>query len=141
MVKKGIVVATDANMATIEEIRSNYCFECISSGNNNDCLACKKREQTASERHISQNSIDAQVGDVVEYTKNRFANVILSLMTIVLPVFLMIVAYIVLNLITSNDQLSGRMALGVLAISMIGMALCSYKLSKIRCDYKIIAKV
>ena len=141
MVKKGIVVATDANMATIEEIRSNYCFECISSGNNNDCLACKKREQTASDHHISQNSIDAQVGDVVEYTKNRFANVILSLMTIVLPIFLMIIAYIVLNLITSNDQLSGKMALGVLAVSMIGMALCSYKLSKIRCDYKIIAKV
>lgn len=141
MVKKGIVVATDGNMATIEEIRSNYCFECISRGNNNDCLACKKREQTASERHISQNSLDARVGDVVEYTKNRFANVILSLMTIILPVFLMIVTYIVSNLITSDDQLSGRMSLGVLAISMIGMALCSYKLSKIRCDYKIISKI
>lgn len=141
MVKKGIVVATDGNMATIEEIRSNYCFECISSGKNNDCLNCKKREQTASDRHISQNSLDAQVGDVVEYTKKRFANVILSLMTIFLPIFLMVVTYIVLNLITSDDQLSGRMSLGVLAISMIGMALCSYKLSKIRCDYKIISKV
>lgn len=141
MVKKGIVVATDGNMATIEEIRSNYCFECISSGKNNDCLTCKKREQTASDRHISQNSLDAQVGDVVEYTKKRFANVILSLMTIILPIFLMVVTYIVLNLITSDDQLSGRMSLGVLAISMIGMALCSYKLSKIRCDYKIISKV
>ena len=128
-------------MATIEEIRSNYCFECISSGKNNDCLTCKKREQTASDRHISQNSLDAQVGDVVEYTKKRFANVILSLMTIILPIFLMVVTYIVLNLITSDDQLSGRMSLGVLAISMIGMALCSYKLSKIRCDYKIISKV
>ena len=141
MVKKGIVVATDGNMATIEEIRSNYCFECISSGKNNDCLTCKKREQTASDRHISQNSLDAQVGDVVEYTKKRFANVILSLMTIILPIFLMVVTYIVLNLITSDDQLSGRMSLGVLAISMIGIALCSYKLSKIRCDYKIISKV
>ena len=141
MVKKGIVVATDGNMETIEEIRSNYCFECISSGKNNDCLTCKKREQTASDRHISQNSLDAQVGDVVEYTKKRFANVILSLMTIILPIFLMVVTYIVLNLITSDDQLSGRMSLGVLAISMIGMALCSYKLSKIRCDYKIISKV
>ena len=79
--------------------------------------------------------------DVVEYTKNRFSNVILSLITIILPVFLMIVTYIVLNLITSDDQLSGRAALGVLALSMIGMALCSYKLSKIRCDYKIISKV
>lgn len=141
MVKKGIVVAADGNMATIEEIRSNYCLECISRGNSNNCIACKKREQTSSERHISLNSIDAQVGDVVDYTKNRFANVILSLMTIILPVFLMIVTYIVLNLITSDDQLSGRISLGVLAISMIGMALCSYKLSKIRCDYKIISKV
>ena len=141
MLKKGIVVAADANMATIEEIRSNYCFECINSGERNNCLTCKMREQNASERHISLNSVNAQVGDVVEYTKNRFSNVILSLITIILPVFLMIVTYIVLNLITSDDQLSGRVALGVLALSMIGMALCSYKLSKIRCDYKIISKV
>ena len=141
MLKKGIVVAADANMATIEEIRSNYCFECINSGERNNCLTCKMREQNASERHISLNSVNAQVGDVVEYTKNRFSNVILSLITIILPVFLMGVTYIVLNLITSDDQLSGRAALGVLALSMIGMALCSYKLSKIRCDYKIISKV
>ena len=141
MVKKGIVVAADGNMATIEEIRSNYCLECVSSGNSNNCLTCKKREPTASDRHISLNSVDAQVGDVVEYTKNKFANVILSLMTIILPVFLMVISYIVLNLITSDDQLSGRVSLGVLAISMIGMALCSYKLSKIRCDYKIISKL
>ena len=141
MLKKGIVVAADANMATIEEIRSNYCFECINSGERNNCLTCKMREQNASERHISLNLVNAQVGDVVEYTKNRFSNVILSLITIILPVFLMIVTYIVLNLITSDDQLSGRAALGVLALSMIGMALCSYKLSKIRCDYKIISKV
>lgn len=141
MLKKGIVVAADANMATIEEIRSNYCFECINSGERNNCLTCKMREQNASERHISLNLVNAQVGDVVEYTKNRFSNVILSLITIILPVFLMIVTYIVLNLITSDDQLSGRVALGVLALSMIGMALCSYKLFKIRCDYKIISKV
>lgn len=141
MLKKGIVVAADANMATIEEIRSNYCFECINSGERNNCLTCKMREQNASERHISLNLVNAQVGDVVEYTKNRFSNVILSLITIILPVFLMIVTYIVLNLITSDDQLSGRAALGVLVLSMIGMALCSYKLSKIRCDYKIISKV
>ena len=141
MVKKGIVVAADGNMATIEEIRSNYCFDCINTGKSNNCLTCKNREQNVSERHISLNSVDAQVGDVVEYAKNRFANVILSLMTIILPVFLMVITYIVLNLISSDDQLSGRISLGVLAISMIGMALCSYKLSKIRCDYKIISKI
>ena len=94
-----------------------------------------------SERHISVNSVDAQVGDVVEYTKNRFVNVLLSLITIFLPLVLMVVSYIALKLITADDQLSGRISLGVLALSMIGMALCSYKLSKIRCDYKIISKV
>ena len=141
MVKKGIVVAADGNMATIEEIRSNYCFDCINSGKSNNCLYCKKREQIVSERHISLNLIDAQVGDVVEYTKNRFANVLLSFMTIILPVFLMVMTYIVLNLISSDDQLSGRISLGVLAISIICMALCSYKLSKIRCEYKITTKL
>ena len=141
MVKKGIVVAADGNMATIEEIRSNYCFDCINSGKSNNCLSCKKREQIVSERHISLNLVDAQVGDVVEYTKNRFANVLLSFMTIILPVFLMVMTYIVLNLISSDDQLSGRISLGVLAISIICMALCSYKLSKIRCEYKITTKL
>ncbi|MBO5967491.1 MAG: SoxR reducing system RseC family protein [Clostridia bacterium] len=141
MLKKGIVVAADANMATIEELRTSYCFECISSGHSNNCLVCKKREPHTSERHISVNSVDAQVGDVVEYTKNRFVNVLLSLITIFLPLVLMVVSYIALKLITADDQLSGRISLGVLALSMIGMALCSYKLSKIRCDYKIISKV
>lgn len=139
MVKRGIVVAADGNMATIEEIKSNYCFECINNGKSNSCLTCKKREQNTAERHISSNPLDAKVGDVVEYTKNKFANVILSLITIILPVFLMVATYIVLNFVTSDDQLSGRIAIGVLAFSMIGMALCSYKLSKIRCEYKIIS--
>lgn len=141
MIKKGVIVATDGNSATIEEIKDSYCFECINSGINDNCLTCKKRSQNASDLHLSSNAVDAQVGDVVEYSKNTIKNVISTLMIIILPVILMIATYVVLNMLTSNDQLSGRIALAALAISMLCAAAYSYKLSKNRCDYKIISKI
>lgn len=140
MVKKGLVVATDGRIATVEELNDTYCSECVNSGKSNNCLTCKNRAQTVAERHLCSNIIDAEIGDVVAYSKNKMANVVLSLITFILPVILMIVTYVVSNMISSNDQLSGRAALAVLAFSMIGAAGYSYKFSKNRCEYKIISK-
>lgn len=141
MIKKGIVVAADGIMATIEELSESCCLDCIDSGKNNNCLTCKNRSQGCAERHISVNTVEAQVGDIVEFSKNKFENVISSLMIFAVPIILMVITYIVLNLITSNDQLSGRVSIGILVISMICSGAYSYKLSKSRCDYKIISKL
>ncbi len=141
MIKKGIVVAADGNGATIEEIKNTCCFECIDRGMNVDCLSCKNRSQDTSERHISSNNLNVKVGDIVEYSRNTMKNAITTLMMIILPIVLMVATYVILNAITSNDQLSGRIALAVLAVSMISTAAYSYKLSKHRYEYKIISKL
>lgn len=141
MVKKGIVIAVDGKMATIEEIKGSYCFECIDKGSNGGCLNCTKRMQSDFERHISLNEIGAEIGDIVEYTKNFLSNLIFTFVVFVLPILLTVVTYVVVNAVSSNDQLSGRVALAVLAFSMLCVAVYSYKFSKVRCDYKINSKV
>ena len=141
MIKKGIVIATEGNVATIEELKDIYCLDCINRGDNHNCLNCKKRAQDTVDRHISVNVVGAEIGDLVEYSKNLIANVISNLVIFALPIFLMIVSYILINVITANDQLSGRIALSVLAVSMICAAVYSYKISKTRCEFKIISKI
>lgn len=141
MVKRGIVVATDGKSATIEEIDGKFCDECIIKGANRNCLNCNKRTKEPAPRCLSENYIGAEIGDVVEYSKNKMASILLSLVTFVLPIVLMLVTYILLNQITANDQLSGGVALGVLALSMLCAALYSYKVTKYRCEYKIISRI
>ena len=141
MVKRGIIVAVDGKMATVEEINGGYCNECIEKRSNTNCLNCSKRKSSDSVRHISLNEIGAEIGDTVEYSKNILSNFLFSFVAFILPILLTVVAYVVINLVSSNDQLSGRIALAVLAVSMLMAAIYSYKFSKIRCDYKINSKV
>ncbi len=141
MVKRGIVVATDGSIATVEEIKGGYCFECIDRGANKNCLNCSKRTRSDIEKHISANYVGAEIGDIVEYSKNIITNLFFSLIVFVLPILLTVVTYVILNAVTSNDPLSARIALAVLAFSMLVAAIYSYKVSKIRCEYKIISKV
>lgn len=141
MVKRGVVIATDGNMATIEEINGGFCFECIDKGLNNNCLSCTKRTKADSARIIATDTIDSEVGDVVEYTKKVMSNLLFSLIAFVLPILLTVVTYVVLGAISTDDPMNGRISLGVLSVTMIIAAIYSYKLSKIRCDYKIITKI
>ena len=141
MIKKGIVVATDDKFATIEQIDGKFCDECIIKGENNNCLRCGKRSKGTASRCLAENYVGAEIGDIVEYSKNRIAAIIFSLITFVLPIFLMVSTYILLSQITANDQLSGGVALAVLAVSMLCAAVYSYKVTKYRCDYKIITRI
>ena len=141
MVKKGIVVAADGKLATIETLDDGCCNDCFNSGNNSNCLNCKKRMQESAQRHISVNKIGAIPGDLVEYSKNTFSNLIYALIAFVLPILLTVVTYVAANWITQDDPESGRIALTVLAIAMICVGVYSYKFYKVRCDYKIISKI
>ena len=84
MVKRGIVIATDGNMATIEEISGGFCFECIDKGSNKNCLNCTKRMKADSARIIAIDTIEAEIGDVVEYSKKVMTNLLFSLIAFVL---------------------------------------------------------
>ena len=141
MIKRGIVVATDGNSATIEEISGKFCDECIMKGANKSCLGCSKRTNENAPRYLAENYVGAEIGEIVEYSKNKMASLLLLLITFVLPIFLMVVTYILMNQITANDQLSGGTALAVLALSMLCAAVYSYKVTKYRCEYKIISRI
>jgi positive regulator of sigma E activity len=141
MVKRGIVIATDSNMATIEEINGTFCFECMNKGSNGNCLHCAKRSECNTERIIAANTIKAEIGDTVEYSKKILSNFMFSLISFVLPILLTVITYVILSAISSDDPMNGRISLCVLSALMIIAAIYSYKLSKIRCDYKIISKV
>ena len=140
MIKIGVVVATDGKLATIEELSSDSCIECLNKELQINCLKCKKRSQDNVERHIALTAYDAAIGDVVEYSKNNMANFFSTVLTLFLPMLLTFVSYIAVKWLTSDDQASIRVALTILTLSMICAGLYSYIFNKRRCDYKIISK-
>ena len=42
MIKIGVVVATDGKLATIEELSSDSCIECLNKELQINCLKCKR---------------------------------------------------------------------------------------------------
>ena len=139
MANIGIVIATDERTATVERCKTSVCDTCSRKNKIGACDKCADREEQAAERCVEDNSVGAEVGDKVEFVKNRRAGLFFAIVVFAVPMICALVAYLVASMITDDAAVSGRLAILFFAIAMIGAGVYSYKVSKRRCEYMISA--
>lgn len=139
MANLGIVIAIDGNIATVEKCRTSICDICARKNKIGACDTCFDKEEQATVKCLADNSIGAEIGDKVEYVKNRRASFAFAIVVFVAPLICTLVAYLVSSIITDDPGVSGRIAVVFFAIAMVVAGLYSYKVSKRRCEYMISA--
>lgn len=139
MAEIGIVIATDENTATVERRKVSICDTCSKKNKIGACETCSDRDEQVAERFVALNSIGAEIGDKVEYTKNRAANAVFAFVVFVVPMICALIAYLISMLIIDDPAASGRTAVAFFALAMIAAGVYSYRVSKRRCEYTISA--
>lgn len=137
MANIGIVIATDENVATVEKYKASVCDSCAKKNKIGACDACSDRDETSAERCIAYNSIGAQVGDKVEYSKNRGAGIVFALVVFALPLVCALISYLIAMMLTDDPGTGGRTAVACFAFAMIAVGFYAYKVSKRRCEHTI----
>ena len=139
MNKQGEVVAKEGNLATVEIFNNPTCLTCIKRSKSNSCNNCSAYDANHSYKVVAINDDGAEIGDRVIIKVSKRQNLILSLISFVIPAVCAGVSYLFLSLITDDEQIRSGTAIFAAIVAVIIAGLYSYKVSKNTCDYKIIS--
>ena len=139
MSKKGIVVAKDGNLATVEIYNNQNCLTCMKRKNQIACRACSDYDENPKYSIVAINDNGAEIGNCVSVKESKRQKLILAFVSFVIPVACAVIAYLCMSLISDDEQIRSRVAVISAIIAVIIAGLYSYKVSKSTCDYKIIS--
>ncbi|MCK5780687.1 MAG: SoxR reducing system RseC family protein [Psychrilyobacter sp.] len=115
MENKGIIKIIKENNLYIELFRDSSCAH---------CSGCGQKDKTIAELYHyeldEQNSIEVAVGDMITFEINNKFILNLALLIYVLPVFLMVVSYIIAAKIGATEGQGILVSFGTLILSFLG---------------------
>ncbi len=136
---KGVVVAKDDSLATVEIYNNQNCLTCKKKTNQLACRSCADYDENPTYRVVAINDSGAEIGNRVCVKESKMHKLILALVSFVIPVACAVIAYLCVSLISDDEQIRSRVAVISAIIAVIIAGLYSYKVSKSTCDYKIIS--
>ena len=137
MSKKGIVVAKDGSLATVQIFNNSKCLECDKVLNREACQSCAAYDENSTLRALALNDLGAEVGDRVCVAASKRQKVLFGLLSFIIPVVCAGAAYLLLSLFTDDDAIRSKTALIAFVVAMIFAGAYSYKISKTSYDYRI----
>lgn len=139
MNKQGVVVAKDGGLATVEIYNNPNCLDCKKRTNQVACRSCTDYDEKPSFRIVAMNDNGAEIGDRVRVKESKKQKLILALVSFVIPIVCAVVAYLLMSLLTDDEQTISRVAVISAIVAVMIAGLYSYKVSRNTCDYKIIS--
>lgn len=134
---QGVVVATEANLATIEIYNNLNCISCSKRPCSVSCASCADYDESPKVRVLAFNELLAKPGDHVTLTVSKRQKLILYTVSFVIPIICAVMAYFCVSVFTDYERVKLGTALVAAIIAMLFAAICSYKISENTYDYKI----
>lgn len=137
MNKRGIVIAVDGDMATIELSENTKCDTCPNRKRIGACESCSDYSDIAQKRFVAKNKIGAEIGDFVEYGRAPSEGLVFTFIVFALPIIAAIMSYFISVLFTDDNDTMARIALATFGVATVLACFFSWKRSKRHCDYLI----
>ena len=137
MQTKAVVVATNGMFATVETERKSACDSCHKA-EEGGCSVCSLM---GSDRKIATkaiNTVGAQIGDTVMIESNTSRMLWYAVLVFILPILVALIGWGISSLFTAKLAIQTISAFAGFALSLLGVAIYSKKISTCRCDVEII---
>ena len=137
MQTKAVVIATNGMFATVEAERKSACDGCHKA-EEGGCTVCSLM---GSDRKIATkaiNTLGAKVGDTVMIESNTSRMLWYAVLVFILPIVIALVGWEISSIFTANITIQAISAFGGFALSLLGVAIYSKRISLCRCDVEII---
>ena len=137
MQTKAVVIATDGMFATVETERKSACEGCHKA-EEGGCSVCSLM---GSDRKIATkaiNTVGAQIGDTVMIESNTSRMLWYAVLVFILPILVALIGWGISSLFTAKLAVQTISAFAGFALSLLGVAIYSKKISTCRCDVEII---
>lgn len=137
MQTKAVVIATNGMFATVETERKSACDGCHKA-EEGGCTVCSLM---GSDRKIATkaiNTLGAKVGDTVMIESNTSRMLWYAVLVFILPIVIALVGWGISSIFTANITIQAISAFGGFALSLLGVAIYSKRISLCRCDVEII---
>ena len=137
MQTKAVVIATNGMFATVEAERKSACDGCHKA-EEGGCTVCSLM---GSDRKIATkaiNTLGAKVGDTVMIESNTSRMLWYAVLVFILPIVIALVGWGISSIFTANITIQAISAFGGFALSLLGVAIYSKRISLCRCDVEII---
>ena len=137
MQTKAVVVATNGMFATVETERKSACDSCHKA-EEGGCSVCSLM---GSDRKIATkaiNTVGARIGDTVMIESNTSRMLWYAVLVFILPILVALIGWGISSMFTTNITIQTISAFAGFALSLLGVAIYSKKISTCRCDVEII---
>ena len=137
MQTKAVVIATDGMFATVETERKSACEGCHKA-EEGGCSVCSLM---GSDRKIATkaiNTVGARIGDTVMIESNTSRMLWYAVLVFILPILVALIGWGISSLFTAKLAVQTISAFAGFALSLLGVAIYSKKISTCRCDVEII---